>query len=98
MKRKSLWRRELIRAVALKMLYTLTNSYRHFEKSAACVRVLSTHEVFVFNCFRVRSVCWEKVCVKKALGLLVPLNQRLQLNKCNVCTNYTGPVRHILVN
>jgi len=53
--------------------------------------------VFVFNRLRVRSLWWKKACVHKALGLLVLLNQRLQLNKCNVCTKYTDPLRHTLV-
>jgi hypothetical protein len=103
MKRQSLWRRELIRAVAMKMktfwdASRLTNSYRHFGKSAACVRGLSIHEEFVFNCFRVWSLWWKMACVKKALGLLVPSNQRLQLNKCNVYRKYIAAVRHSLVN
>jgi len=76
---------------------SLTNSYRHFGKSAAWVWILSTHEVFVCNCFRVRSLWWKKACVHKALGQLVLLNQRLQLNKCNVCTKCTDPLHHTLV-
>ena len=103
MKRQSMWRRELIRAVALKIkaywdVMYFDKQLKTFRKERCLLSGSSIHEVFVFNCCKLRSLWWKKACVNKALGLLVPLNQRLQLNKCNVCTKYTDSVRHTPVN